>query len=386
MATLFCTGQRFTTRHIHCRSFLIRSLKSSARNALVKEKLEGGVELPPTDEWGKKFPPNVPNKFRVSLSNPGTAATLAEAFVPTTAQDRVIIEAFPGPGQLTRALLNLPKHRIRKLIVLETLEPYLAYLKPLEEVDPRVKIIPIAGDVWDSYTALEHRGLLADIANIPWTESIHPQLQFITHLPTAISGEQFIAQLFRSIPDQQWLFKYGRVQLGFILSEYLWKRVHGTDPAMRCKLSVIADSVAQCREVIPYSEMQPFEGHFHPVAGRSAEKGSDNRRVGNPFQAIDVIPLEHQVIEKGLMETWDYCLRRLYVRKATALKGATSLLGPGAQSLVKKIADGGVNVDTVVRDLTVNDWSVIVKTFVEWPFAPEDLSIHEPLTLKRRYH
>lgn len=76
-----------------------------------------------------------------------------------------------------------------------------------------------------------------------------------------------------------------------------------------------------------------------------------------------------------------------------------SLLGPGAQTLVKKVADGEVNIDADIRDLTVDDWAVIVKTFDEWPFAPEvravlntvyqsltrllshlqDLSIHESL-------
>lgn len=29
-----------------------------------------------------------------------------------------------------------------------------------------------------------------------------------------------------------------------------------------------------------------------------------------------------QLIKKGLMDTWDYCLRRLFVRKATPVKGA----------------------------------------------------------------
>lgn len=34
-----------------------------------------------------------------------------------------------GPGQLTRALLKLPKKRIKKLIVMEDHEPYLDYLR-----------------------------------------------------------------------------------------------------------------------------------------------------------------------------------------------------------------------------------------------------------------
>ena len=52
---------------------------------------------------------------------------------------------------------------------------------------------------------------------------VHPQLQFISHLPSTVLGEQLISQLFRSIPNQQWLFRYGRVPLNFLLSEYVWK-------------------------------------------------------------------------------------------------------------------------------------------------------------------
>lgn len=138
----------------------------------------------------------------------------------------------------------------------------------------------------------------------------------MSHLPSTVIGEQLIAQLFRGIPDSQWLFQYGRVPMSFILSEYVWKvsqmcclcalfqvslqRVSaGTDQTTaRCKLSVIAEAVADCKEALSPDALQPFGDHFHPVpstlsSGPSAKRGS--RRVGNPFQAINVVPLEHQV-------------------------------------------------------------------------------------------
>jgi transcription factor 1 len=42
-------------------------------------------------------------------------------------------------------------------------------------------------------------------------------------MPMGIHTEQLIAQLFRSIPDGQWLFQYGRVPMSFILSDYIWQ-------------------------------------------------------------------------------------------------------------------------------------------------------------------
>jgi transcription factor 1 len=49
--------------------------------------------------------------------------------VPSGADQKVVIEAFPGPGVLTRALLRLPKQRIKNLIVIEHDVRCLQYLE-----------------------------------------------------------------------------------------------------------------------------------------------------------------------------------------------------------------------------------------------------------------
>jgi mitochondrial transcription factor 1 len=103
---------------------------------------------------------NVAVKERISIRNPHTAATLANAFIGEGSgkgRGKVVIEAFPGkhfvwsfrmllgaftdaifhlflfpflgPGVLSRALLDLPKERIDKLIILEDHEPYLEKLR-----------------------------------------------------------------------------------------------------------------------------------------------------------------------------------------------------------------------------------------------------------------
>ena len=47
-----------------------------------------------------------------------------------------------------------------------------------------------------------------------------------------------------------------------------------------------------------------------------------HRSVGTPFVAAEIIPHDHQAIEKGMLEAWDYCLRKLYVLKGSPLKSA----------------------------------------------------------------
>ncbi|KAK2467873.1 hypothetical protein APHAL10511_000168 [Amanita phalloides] len=349
--------------------------------------------LPPSDQWRRHFPVAPYIAHRVSLRNPHTADAVADAFVPKGSRDKVIIEAYPGPGQLTRALLDLPKERIKKIIVLEDYKNYLDYLHPLEVADPRVKVLPMGGFNWDSYLAIDEMQLLSEVAQVAWEEGVHPSLHFISHLPSSIDGEQLIAQLFRSIPDQQWLFKYGRMPMSFVLSDHVWKRISAPlDAPERCKLTIIAEATAECSPAVTSNSLIPYEYHFHParisIPPPSDRRKHNTRRVGNPFQAINIIPLEYQSIKRRQLDEWDFCLRRLFVQKSTALRRALPTLAPGAQILVDKVTDPSLplseRVDSrkIVRRLTVEDWELVVKAFHEWPFAPVDLSITDTFISK----
>ncbi|KAJ7262196.1 S-adenosyl-L-methionine-dependent methyltransferase [Mycena haematopus] len=348
------------------------------------------VTLPPRPLWKQYFPSAVkPFTFRVTLANPDTAAMVADAFIPAGSVDKVVVEIFPGPGQLTRALLALPRRRIKKIIVLEHADVFLEYLKPLEATDERIKVVALNGESWSSYQTLEEMKLLDDVETIPWDQGVHPQLHFVSHLAPNVYGEQFISQLFRSMPDQQWLFKHGRVPMSILLSEYIWKRILGETIGIRCKLSMIAAAVALFEEAVPFKALQPYAEHFYPLppgqigASRNSNVPEAKRKAGTPFVAVNITPLENQVIKPGLLLKWDYCLRHLYVNRATPVKNALPFLAPNAQSLLK-----GTDIDpkTPVRELTVGEWTQLVSAFHVWPFAPEDLSITDTIGIDDEKH
>ncbi|KAG6337090.1 hypothetical protein ID866_2001 [Astraeus odoratus] len=345
--------------------------------------------LPADCDWGAAFP-TAGSIFsnRVSLRNPEAAALVADAFIPDGCKDKVVVEAFPGPGVLTRALMNLPKERIRKIIVLEHLEPYLDFLRPLQEVDPRVQVLPLDGFSWNSYHDVELGGYLSDVEVIPWNKP-HPHLHFVAHLPTSVYGEQLIAQFLRLVPDGGWFFQYGRVPMSYIMHDWLWERISATTESFnRCKLSVIAQAVACFTRPLSPDALFPYDKHFWP----SSTLPGDTRFKATPMTAVTMNPLEEQVIIKGMLDKWDYCLRMLFVLKSTNLKRAIGHLAPGSTALLSHLTDPSLpedhptrtDVSKLVRKMEIKDWAAVVRVFDAWPFAPEDLLITDSFSRDER--
>ena len=54
-----------------------------------------------------------------------------------------------------------------------------------------------------------------------------------------------------------------------------------------------------------------------------------------------------------------------------------SAIGPGAESLIKVLTDKRlppeqrVDVTQKIRDLSVSDWTLLIRAFDNWPFAPD---------------
>ncbi|EJF65151.1 S-adenosyl-L-methionine-dependent methyltransferase [Dichomitus squalens LYAD-421 SS1] len=340
--------------------------------------------LPPQEEWRKTFTyQTVARRDRVFVRTPQAARSIAQSlFTRTPAatdKGKVVIEAFPGPGALSRALLELPSSTVRKLIILEDDPTYLKYLEPLADADPRVTVVPMSGHKWDTYSHLDEHGLLDDVEACPWDATI-PDLHFVSHLAHNVYGEQLVAQLFRSIPERAWLFKYGRVPMSIIMSEWVWSRLTaGPGTSRRCKLSVIAEATADIQDAFDPALVSPYEAHFYPPP--AVYKKGLSRKPGQPMYGITAVPYVDQVIQKGMTDQWDYVLRRLFVLKSTVLKDAISSLAPGAVTLLKVLGDASlprdqrVNVSKRIRELNVADWALIHRAFDAWPFKPQDLLI-----------
>ena len=197
-----------------------------------------------------------------------------------------------------------------------------------------MRVVPLSGFTWDTYSHLSENGDL-DVDIAPWKDrtfipasiptkhsdirAVHPELHFVTHIPQTIPGEQLVAQLFRCIPDNSWLFRYGRVPMSFLLADWVWRvgvlfvffglfwtltlsfqRISSPPKgAERCKLSVIAEASSHSFPSLPPEQLSPYVEHFHPSTNSRIGPGPslrpDSRRRGSPFLAVNIVPHDEQV-------------------------------------------------------------------------------------------
>ncbi|KAG1865624.1 uracil phosphoribosyltransferase-domain-containing protein [Suillus tomentosus] len=132
------------------------------------------------------------------------------------------------------------------------------------------------------------------------------------------------------------------------MHDWVWDRISASpEHRARCKLSVIAQAISEFNHTIDPRLLVPYNSHFYPDATNPAYSlKTENRRRGTPFIAGTFRPLEHQIIQLGMLDKWDYCLRKLFVLTSTGRS-------PGSDTL------------------RASDWAAVVGAFDRWPFAPE---------------
>jgi len=101
-----------------------------------------------------------------------------------------------------------------------------------------------------------------------------------------------------------------------------------------------------------------------------------------------------QVIEPGMLPTWDYILRNILVQKGQhieriimfvsdvsasppTLTPLSRNIGPGAHSLLPKLNDPSLPEEARIppqakaNNFTIPQWQNFIRVFDEWPFKPE---------------
>jgi transcription factor 1 len=92
----------------------------------------------------------------------------------------------------------------------------------------------------------------------------------------------------------EWLWQVYKISCSMQTSDLCWSYQRTSagplDPA-RCKVSVIAEAVAESKYALPGDDLQPYENHFHPPgSGATSTKRTDNRKKGAAMSALTITP------------------------------------------------------------------------------------------------
>jgi len=154
--------------------------------------------------------------------------------------DKTILEIGPGPGGITRAILEKP---CRRLDVVEIDERFLPPLEIMREKESAGRLHIHHDDIkkidikklWDE----------ANLETEPWHYNILPPAHIIANLPFNISTF-LIARFMKQISERSGPWTFGRVPLTLTFQLEVAKRIiSGLDSDARSRLSIIVQYVAE---------------------------------------------------------------------------------------------------------------------------------------------
>ena len=390
------------------------------------------AHLPPRNEWKMAFPNAKQHQtsYRYFMSN---RATIRDIISQLGIQDPerngekvTIVEGYPGPGTFASEFLQLPE--VEKVIGLEETPRYLQKLEvlqsQLEDKQPgggqRLDMLESSAYMWDTYTQLVSSGKLGHLNNrvsnsdgsmvdfttndfIPpdhtdasW-QKLSPMI-FFAQLPNTVYGEQLFAQIIAAIASRIWLFRHGRIQLGFICGESLARRclAEAGDKISRGKLGTTVQCLADVQVHKYAHELQPHSHHFFPptmsVGPRVTVSGTSLIPNSNPSTGLTrmgmvmmtVTPKQKPLIKAGEIEAFEYITRNLFILRTKSIGEALTHVAPGGQNVLKmtspqQVEKGLIQPEEVilpheiVGELSNVQWACLARMFEKWPFRPRHL-------------
>lgn len=253
-------------------------------------------------------------------------------------KDAYVCEVGPGPGGLTRVILNAGA---ADLLVVEKDSRFIPGLKLLSEAAPG-KLRIVHGDI---LTYRMDRGFPANISK-PWEGDL-PNLHIIGNLPFNVSTPLIIKWL-ENISSRTGPFAFGRTRLTLTFQQEVAERLTAaTASKQRSRLSVMAQylcSVRHCftipgRAFVPPPKVDVGVVHFTPLI---------QPKIQQPFKLVD----------KVVRNVFQF--RRKHCHKGVALLFPEARRAELTQEMMQR-----ANVNPILRptELTIPHFSALTDAY-----------------------
>lgn len=231
------------------------------------------------------------------------------------------------------------------------------------------KLIPQSGYKWGTYSDLEKNKILN-----PKTisrDKVHDELLIVANLTTSLS-ESLMAQWMACGLYQNWIQKYGRVRMVFLIPEVTAVRFWSGESFKKRNKTAIKREWFNDSRLIGVSEA---------VVGATGETYDPNclildQPVVIPSKAIhprydiamvELVPKTPEILDFSLL---DYMLQELMYRPTATTREGFGAIAPGVKDdLIPKIPSE--TLDKTVRSLSIDDLRVLLDAYDKWPFKPD---------------
>ncbi|KAK4688646.1 hypothetical protein P7C73_g1459, partial [Tremellales sp. Uapishka_1] len=290
---------------------------------------------------------------------------------------------------------------------------------------------------------LAHEKVTPYISKREWRDEA-PHITLVAQLPDSVVGEQLTSQWIGSAVGndtypRNWIWAWGRINLGLMVGKGLYDRLMARPgDLLYCKLTVMANALFHVTPLPPYHHVVNIDKNSrsyvagHPD-GKRAEKPRKTKSKASPqpqsepaptpdpsspevqvtptyptdfypihnsssidlsahlprpvLLGVKLVPRVDSIVDPEQKDSWDFVLRKCFVKDKQPLRDALKNLSIGAENLVAKIEDRettvwkGVAVDTAKspRDLTYTEWLRVVDVFDRWAFRPPNLILDSVL-------
>lgn len=245
-------------------------------------------------------------------------------------RDKHVVEVGPGPGCLTRPLLELGA---RQVVAIEKDDRFAPTLRILSEASAN-RLHVVLGDIF--HQQLEE--FIPEELGMPWESDELPGVQLVGNLPFSVASPLLIRWL-RQMSRREGPFRRGRVPLSLTFQLEVAQRIGAPvlDP-QRCRLSVLCQNycITQHRLTLNGSSFVP------PAAVD----------VG----LVRLVPLKEPIIQQpfDLLEKVINCL--FNGRQKVLTNGVKNLFPRHREELVTKLVDlADVDPTTRIIQLTVEE-------------------------------
>ncbi|XP_003962614.2 dimethyladenosine transferase 1, mitochondrial isoform X1 [Takifugu rubripes] len=263
-------------------------------------------------------------------------------------KDAHVCEVGPGPGGLTRSILNAGA---ADLLVVEKDSRFIPGLKLLSEAAPgRVRIVH--GDI---LTYRMDRGFPRDISK-KWHED-PPNLHIIGNLPFSVSTPLIIKWL-ENIANQSGPFAYGRTRLTLTFQKEVAERLTAsTGSRQRSRLSIMAQylcTIHSCftipgRAFVPKPEVDVGVVHFTPLV---------KAQIQQPFKLVEkvvrnVFQFRRKHCHKGIEKLFPEACRPEMTQEVMQRADVDPALRPTELTIpqIRALADAYAHLCTLEPDL-----------------------------------